>query len=468
MTNPVLEVVAWIFAALAGTLLGWTRLRPFNRSWAGWEFWALSFIVSQMDGSPLDNSRLVTSPLEAAFYGLLFALGYAGWMLWHLRLPVVVSALLACSQTLVWTVFALGAWRLWQLPFPLDVLGVACWGAFLFWLEWSLLPLWGTAQNFACSSPANRPFIAWFGTAGGTWSLLCLASWFHATFSRRNSWLETVLIGASGIAIFLALQSIERLWFSPKSNSQTLRVAVFGWAGNAFDALTELPAEFQTAARQASEQGARLLVTPEAAIQVQNRAHFRVSLCTLALKYNLALAVGYFDQKQNQNCIDFVSAQGEVVSRYVKTHLVPVFERYNAGKGELALMDVDGIQVGGLVCQDDNFPDIARKYGKAGAQLLAIPTNDWKGVKDVHFANHRWRALENRFALARATSDGISSLTSNSGEVLSSSDHFGEGAKLLVADVAVGSGKATLYAKTGDWFPVACGLAAIVGLFFAR
>ena len=264
----------------------------------------------------------------------------------------------------------------------------------------------------------------------------------------------------------LAFAALSHLLDKPYK--QTLRVATFGWAGTGFDGLTEVPAAFQDAAREASEAGARLLVTPEAAIHVANRAHFRVALQTLALKYRLALAVGYFDAAKNENCIDFIRSDGEVAGRYVKTHLVPLAERYKKGSGEVALMDVDGVRVGGLICQDDNFPDIARRYARAGAQLLVVPTNDWARVKDIHFANHLWRALEFRFALARAASDGISALTSFDGRVQKSSDHFQDGPKLLVADVRVGMGKPTLYARWGDWFPVVCGVAALVGLWFAR
>lgn len=452
---------AVFFAAVGGVLVGFGRsgsAKDNSFPWLG--IYALLVALHLL--AP------VASLGVAALCGVVFALVYVGWVLVGLHLPPVVSMILACSQTLVWTLFAVCAWTLGRLPFPLDVLCTACLGTALFWLEWTLLPLWGTAQNFACSSPLNRPFIAWFGTAGGTWSVLLLAAWFYDIVPKADQSNPIWIFGASGFITIVSISTIGQIWFSPKRNPQTLRVAVFGWAGNAFDALTDIPAEFQNAAREANEQGARLLVTPEAAIRVQDRAHFRVSLCTLALKYNLALAVGYFDQKRDENCIDFVNAQGEVVSRYVKTHLVPAFERYSAGKGEVALMEVDGVKIGGLICQDDNFPDIARKYGRAGAQLLAIPTNDWRGVKDVHFANSRWRALENRFALARVTSDGVSALTGASGEIIRLSDHFQQGAKLLVADVPVGSGKATLYAKTGDWFPVACGLAALVGLWAAR
>lgn len=390
-------------------------------------------------------------------------------MLNKLRLPVPISALLACSQTLVWTLFALGAWKLWRAPFPLNCLLIASWGTLLFWLEWSVLPLWGTAQNVACPQPVNHPFIAFFGAAGGTWSLITLATLFSVLVFRMN----VALYGGARLPFLVAIAALfgslafiaalEALFLRPK-NPTTLRVATFGWAGTTFDALTDIPHEFQVAAKDASAEGARLLVTPESAIYVHNRTHFRVALSTLAQRYNLALAIGYFDQERNENCIDFVTPDGNVIGRYVKTHLVPLMERYTKGKGDIALMEVDGIKIGGLICQDDNFPDIARKYALAGAQLLVVPTNDWKRVKDIHLCNHLWRALEFRVALVRAASDGISAITSADARIEAKGDHFNSGNGLLISDVRVGTGKPTLYARTGDWFPIACAIAALIGL----
>ncbi|BCM89842.1 apolipoprotein N-acyltransferase [Abditibacteriota bacterium] len=460
-------ILAPVFATLLGIALGYDRLLPRNkRELTG------SGVILSVALLLLTIRVWAHSPGQAAQLGALFAAGYVCWMLRQLLLPIPVSALMTLSQLLVWTLFTTGAWNLWRSPFPLNCLLIASWGTALFWLEWTLLPLWGTAQNFSCSTPSNKQFISWFGTAGGTWSSILLAAGAATVFNLSvgkvvgsSDSLSIVLLWTVG---FLILGAILESLFLCRKSPQTLRVATFGWAGIQMDGRTELPTEFQNAAREASEKGARLLVTPEAAIHVQDRTHFRVAICTLALRYNLALAIGYFDQSRNENCIDFVTANGEVVGRYVKTHLVPVFERYTRGKGEIALMDVDGVKVGGIICQDDNFPDIARKYAKAGVQLLVVPTNDWKLIRDIHFANHLWRGLEFRFALARAASEGISAMTSEAGRVQKSSDHFKDGAKLLIADVQVGSGKPTLYAQTGDWFPIACGLAALCALIWPR
>jgi len=462
MTHLIAFPIIWYLILVGcGALLGWTRLRKHSIE-SAWEMFSLLVLLTPYTASE-------TQPWQPILMGAFFGLGYAVRMLITLRLPIAVSAILACSQTLIWTLFVVGAWRLWRLPSPLDILGIACLGTALFWLEWTLLPLWGTAQNFACSSPLNRPFISWFGAAGGVWSLIFVVAWLDlgTKDQLQNPQARTFLLLFPIILLLIIFLNWLTRTFDAK-NTRTLRVAVFGWAGAGFDGLAAIPAEFQSAAREAQAQGARLLVTPEAAIHVGGRAHFRVALCTLAAQYDLALAVGYFDSAANENCLDFISASGKVAGRYVKTHLVPVFERYQKGRGELAWVDVDGVRVGGLICQDDNFPDIARKYGQAGAQLLAVPTNDWRGVKDVHFANHRWRALENRFALARATSDGISALSSFDGRVSIASDHFRDGPKLLVSDVRVGNGQPTFYACTGDWFPILCGFAALVGILFAR
>ena len=453
MNDLLVNVISWALFAGLGALLGWARLRLYPKQDV-WEWVILVFLLNIVTSGP-------NLPWRTAAVGALFGLGYSLKMLFSLRLPLAVSAVLLCSQTFVWILFAAGASQLMKLPFPLDTLCIASLGASLFWLEWTSLPLWGTAQNFACSVPFNRPFIRCVGTAGGTWSLLLVSAWFSTVRKPQNHLWEVAISVAIGLGcVFYSEKFSASL---AKRAPKTLRVATFGWAQTSFEGLGQI----QTLAREASEQGARLLVTPEAAIHVGNRAEFRVALCTLALKYNLALAIGYFDDAKNENCIDFVNAQGEVAGRYIKTHLVPMMERYNKGRGEIALMEVDGIKVGGVICQDDNFPDIARRYARAGTQLLVVPTNDWKRVKNIHFANHIWRALEFRFALARAASEGISALTSLDGTVETSSDHFQDGAKLLVADVRVGNGKPTFYAKTGDWFPIACGLAAIGGLIFA-
>ena len=69
--------------------------------------------------------------------------------------------------------------------------------------------------------------------------------------------------------------------------------------------------------------------------------------------------------------------------------------------------------------------------------------------------------------IARATSDGISALISARGEVLERAAHFAVGWQTLICEVPLGSGRPTLYARAGDWFALACGLAALVATLYA-
>ena len=68
---------------------------------------------------------------------------------------------------------------------------------------------------------------------------------------------------------------------------------------------------------------------------------------------------------------------------------------------------------------------------------------------------------------AGATSDGISVLVSARGEVLQRAAHFEDGFQTLIADVPIGNGRPTIYAKWGDWLAFACGLAALGATLYA-
>ena len=204
-------------------------------------------------------------------------------------------------------------------------------------------------------------------------------------------------------------------------------------------------------------------MTPEAAFRVADRTAWRAQIGELAARYNVWLALGYFDNERQINCIDWVAPDGEVRARYLKTHLVPVYEVYTRGNGQRAELTIEEVKVGGVICQDDNFSDIARGYGRDGAQLMTIPTNDWRGVQWFHLTSTLWRAPRNaRGNCARATSDGVSVLVSQRGEVLERADHFDVGWQTLICDVPLGQGRPTLYARWGDWFAVACGVAALI------
>jgi apolipoprotein N-acyltransferase len=126
---------------------------------------------------------------------------------------------------------------------------------------------------------------------------------------------------------------------------------------------------------------------------------------------------------------------------------------------------LDELGVGEMICQDDNFTDLARGYGRTGVALVAVPTNDWREVKDYHAENSPMRALENGYGVVRAASGGVSEIVSPSGEVLARRDHLLEGSGVVVADLPVARA-GTPYSAAGDWFVAVC--LALCGLSVTR
>ena len=124
---------------------------------------------------------------------------------------------------------------------------------------------------------------------------------------------------------------------------------------------------------------------------------------------------------------------------YDKRHLLPFVERqplrpedgpYLRG-GDALPVATDGARVGVLICYEVIDPALARAAVDAGANLLLNLSNDsWFAAgagPAQHYAIARFRAVENRVALLRATNSGVSGAFDPNGRELAR----------LPADVAV-------------------------------
>jgi apolipoprotein N-acyltransferase len=98
---------------------------------------------------------------------------------------------------------------------------------------------------------------------------------------------------------------------------------------------------------------------------------------------------------------------------------------------------------------------------------VVVPTNDWKYVRKAHFQSSIHRAIESRFAIVRAATNGISAIISPDGRQVAVSDHFKDGPGLLVADVQVYNVR-TAFSRFGHWFVVLSGVLAAANAVFCR
>jgi len=151
----------------------------------------------------------------------------------------------------------------------------------------------------------------------------------------------------------------------------------------------------------------------------------------------------------NENRIFFMNPQGHIECEYTKTHLTP-FEPGNKGTGNLQTIDVDGIQVGAMICQDDNFSKLTRHYGRLKTPLVLCPTADWTTIKAAHLQAVKARAIECHYSIARGAANGISAIIAPNGKILARHDHYQSGPGMVIADVPLYN-DITPFAHFGHW-----------------
>ncbi len=395
--------------------------------------------------------------------GLCFAAAYVLVTLLSIgiAMPILVAGAAMLGQ---WAVVAIFAGRhLGRGP----VRGPLAAAAMLTLVEiavWHAVPMFGTAQCFArplSAAPALVAFAAFTGVGGVVFAVTAIQALLVSALRGPSR-----LLPCAGIAVLLAgVATMDTVrWSRPLGPVQP--VATFGW-GTSSPQSPDGRNFLEQEAPKAAAAHCSLLVTPETGLWVGERDRARASFGSIAARNGMPLALGIWHSPTKDNRIWFVDAQGVLLAEYQKTHLVPWLEDYAAGDGTPALVAVSGGRLGGMICQDDNFTDVARAYGRLGVSLVAVPTNDWPAIREVHLDNSVFRAIENGYAVARAASGGISALLSPRGEIVARRDHVAEDTRdLLIADLPLGDGIPTVYARFGD-VPILLLCAALV-LFSLR
>ena len=242
--------------------------------------------------------------------------------------------------------------------------------------------------------------------------------------------------------------------------------------------------------RQATEQGAQFVIWPESALPTA----LPMGLTSFAplSSFSVPVLLGILSIEQPvgllkpvlYNSALQVEPGGKFAGRMHKQHLVPLGEYVPLKKllwfvkpvaakmGDFRVIEpkelpqVDGNPYGVVICYEDLFPEIARKYTRMGARFLVNITNDaWYGdvsQLDQHLNFSRVRAVENRRALVRGTNTGYTAAIDPSGRIRAEIPKFIAG--ILLAEIPL-QGDLSVYSRFGDWLWI--GL-IILGLAIAR
>ena len=198
------------------------------------------------------------------------------------------------------------------------------------------------------------------------------------------------------------------------------------------------------------------------------------------------------------NAAMLVAPGGEVAAHYGKQHLVPFAE--SVPFWELAAVrrffsEVIGLQAtwvpgteatifsvplrrGGRVrfatpiCFEDAFPDLNRRFIRAGADLLINLTNDaWSqtvSAETQHFVAAKLRAVENRRVLVRATNGGVTAAIDPWGRIIGSAAPLFTATWVRLQVPVYRPPADTPYTRFGDWLPPLLGLVLGVPLAVTR
>lgn len=197
------------------------------------------------------------------------------------------------------------------------------------------------------------------------------------------------------------------------------------------------------------------------------------------LKINLILGSQGVDEDRRYYNSAFLISE-DIVSEYRKIHLVPFGEFIPFGDEFPFLKRLTPIEEGFtagteykvfpgglavLICFEDIFPGMARKFVQNGADILINVTNDgWFGKTSAvyqHAYLSVFRAVENGVSLARVTNTGLSCFIEPTGKIhpLKPFVEISEMREVLV------SKRNTFYTRYGDVFSWGCIIILLGGLY---
>jgi apolipoprotein N-acyltransferase len=335
----------------------------------------------------------------------------------------------------------------------------------------------------------------------GIWGITFVVAWFASTFelawNRGFNWTEIrgPVLTYTIVLVSILLAGGVRLMAAPTDRA-SVRTATLNRPIDLFapgeitrisegrvaateherlnGTLSRLHDWFLEGSRREARAGARLIVWPEQNLLVfaDDEPAFLERARRLAADEGIYLAMGMGtihlgERLPFENKLVLVDPSGRIVTSHLKNRPVSGWEASILRRGDdgIPVVSTDTGRMAAAICFEADFPEFIRQAGQNDADLLILPVNEWKAIKNIHFQMHVFRAIENGMPLVRAAASGLSAAIDPWGRVLSMSDFYADGDRTMTAQLPMGR-IPTLYARTGDWFSWLCvaGLAALLAV----
>ena len=107
------------------------------------------------------------------------------------------------------------------------------------------------------------------------------------------------------------------------------------------------------------------------------------------------------------------------------------------------------MNLGGAICYDYDFPYLAKEYANINADIVALPSSDWRGIDPLHTRMAAYRAIEQGHSILRSTRFGLSAAINPYGEMLSQMSSYDNNNKIMISQLPR-KGIRTIYSIIGD------------------
>ncbi len=351
------------------------------------------------------------------------------------------------------------------------------------WAQHTFTPLgsWGAAAYSQVDQLVILQCVSILGMAGLGFAIYYSNSVLAEMIIDREVNFTKVLpltIVLSGILVFGAL----RIDIYKSSGRDQVKLAAVGTDSNVNGLplpSTEIRRSNQLLlferTKKAAGAGAKLVVWNEAATAILPReeAEWNRSLSLLAKEQGIVLVAAYVvpiseSPFRFENKYKMYLPDGSLGYTYNKHEPVPG-EPAVKGREVIETIGIQGIEIGAAICYDYDFPYLAKAFGRRDADIVALPSSDWRGIDPIHTKMAAIRSIEQGHSVLRSTRFGLSAAINPLGEFNAQMSSFDKNDRIMMAFLPE-RGVFTIYSLIGDLFVylcIACVLIYIIRLYIA-
>jgi len=337
------------------------------------------------------------------------------------------------------------------------------------WIQYTFTPLasWGVAAYTQKESIYVLQSISIFGMAG----LSFMIYWVNISIAnilvkKERSFITCILpIASLSLLILFGALRYEKSNFK---GVDTITLAAVGtdsevggiplptWDKNEKD-IEEIFKRTKTA----TDFGAEIVAWNEGAFYLKaiNEESWIDSIKQLAQNTEVTLVASYVlliseSPFMYENKYLLIDSNGHVLNTYLKHQPVPG-EPAIKGTEPLQTFNVEGTNLGGVICYDYDFPYLAKEYGNLKADIVAVPSSDWRGIDPLHTKMAAFRAIEQGHSVLRSTRFGLSAAINPYGKMASQMSSFDINNKIMISQLPA-KGITTAYSLIGDILVYLC------------